>query len=356
MFDRFRRDRGFSQPLQCFPALIVFPGPEMSDGTTASSDAWAAYWAGADPAGGDAVRGELQARLLSGYWADIFRDAFQRRPHCRILDAACGVGVVTRMGLDVAGSIAGCTLEVHCTDYALPAVRGIRESLGAAVCGETSADAARLPYKNDVFDLVVSQFGLEYAGAEAFAEAARVTRGDGEFHALVHKTQGAIYAECRENLSVLQAIETSDLLGRFDAALAVFRKIDKGRASAKAGERKQMDFMRALESLYADIAARPQGSARAHGERLVGDVRQLLSRRAAYAPQDIDGWVAGQRRDLTAFSLRMRSMLDAAVDETDLAGIGEGMRAAGLTQVATSELVLDQGSRAAAWIVSARSV
>jgi ubiquinone/menaquinone biosynthesis C-methylase UbiE len=105
------------------------------------------------------------------YWDTFFRKEFESVRQPRLLDVACGVGAVTTIALRAARATT-TDLAAYCADYSVSAVAELRKSVPEAT--GVACDARALPYSDCSFDLVVSQFGIEYAGMEAFDEAARL--------------------------------------------------------------------------------------------------------------------------------------------------------------------------------------
>ena len=127
---------------------------------------WDVYWKGTRENAAHKEGGPQEAALAS-FWEDVFAEHLAPRLSPRMLDIACGNGAVTGRALS-----RGEPLESYCVDYSASALAELRKRHSASVC--VAADAARLPWRERQFDLVVSQFGLEYAGPEALLEAGRV--------------------------------------------------------------------------------------------------------------------------------------------------------------------------------------
>ena len=126
---------------------------------------------------GDAaqVYDELFVPALFRQWAPRVADATEIRPGQRVLDVACGTGVLTceaanRVG--ASGAVAGLDLNDGMLAVA-------RRTAPAIEWRQGQAEA--LPYVSGEFDAVVSQFGLMFFGDRraALREMARVLRPGG---------------------------------------------------------------------------------------------------------------------------------------------------------------------------------
>ena len=114
--------------------------------------------------------------IFEPYAADISARVAGRRP-ARVLEIAAGTGVVTRHlanDLPPETAIIATDLNQSMLDQAA--------SIGTARAVEwRTADATQLPFDDDLFDVVVIQFGVMFVPdkPQAFAEARRVLRRGG---------------------------------------------------------------------------------------------------------------------------------------------------------------------------------
>jgi SAM-dependent methyltransferase len=117
----------------------------------------------------------LMVPALFGEWASKVADAAQIQPSERVLDVACGTGILAR-------EVASCT-------GAAGFVTGLDPSAGMLEVAKQLAPsvewrqgvAESLPFADQTFDAVVSQFGLMFFNdrREALRQALRVLRPGG---------------------------------------------------------------------------------------------------------------------------------------------------------------------------------
>jgi len=308
-------------------------------------DSWSHYWETADSDGGGAVRSEKQAQLLAAWWHEALAEASKAVPPKRVLDAACGAGVVTA----IARSLESLRdVEFVCSDYSPDALASARESLGEQGVEYKVADATKMPFDTDSFDWVVSQFGLEYGGMDAFVEAARLVGPAGRFMALVHSSDGAIAEECAGNLSVLRAAQKADLIGHAERLLesARFDDAEKSRAMEAA-------FGASFQALEAQLAGSKSGPAYTFVARLANDLVQIYNRRSAHQPDELVKWMAEKRRELDGFAVRMQTMVDSAMSEDQMSKIGACFQKAGLSECEVAPVSFEQDKPASAWSIIA---
>ncbi len=98
----------------------------------------------------------LHVDALFRQWAEPLLDAARVSTGDRVLDVACGTGIVARETLGRVGSTGSVTgLDIG------PGMLAVAASIEPAVTW-TEGDASRLPFDDNHFDAVVSQFGLMF--------------------------------------------------------------------------------------------------------------------------------------------------------------------------------------------------
>lgn len=320
------------------------------------SDDWSSYWAhSAGPAGG--VRLSLTstgpAAMLASFWQSTLAPALDSPGRVRLLDIACGAGVVVALASDACHGLSRANVELHCSDYSHEAVRLAAMPRGrVTICG-TTADARQMPYADQALDIIVSQFGIEYAGVEGFREAARLLAPGGRLCLVIHRRGGPIYTECLANQAVLQDFKRSGLIRLCRRVLALADLHDEGRAAPSAFDRRMGLLHLALQDMACRLSDHPAGPARAHIELFLQDIPKMLARRAAYAPGAALGWIDAQGDELQAFSQRMAAMLAVAMDAEQIEESAALLKQEGLSEVAVGELSPAGAPAAIAWTLRA---
>ncbi len=235
--------------------------PETVPPLPERAEAWSAYWAsGALHSCATSFSGNY-AGALAAFW----RTVFDRLPEAaRVLDLCCGNAPLSKLLLDAPQHKQVARLDaVDLADIAPPWVAGLNAETASRLHVHARADASALPFSDAQFDLCMSQYGIEYAGAAAFREAARVLRPGGRLAAVLHHV---------ESLPVRMAIVELDhidwLLGSSDIYLCAGAMIepmartstDAGRAQLKhdaTANLARASFNNALQVLNARIQAAP---------------------------------------------------------------------------------------------------
>jgi ubiquinone/menaquinone biosynthesis C-methylase UbiE len=310
-------------------------------------DAWSHYWETTDSDGVGAVRGEQQAKALNAWWSARFDEVFAENPPTSLLDMACGAAVVARVAKNRPDA---AKLNCVCTDYSPGALVSARQGLGSDLVTYCAADARKSPFADAGFDLVVSQYGLEYGGENAFGEAARLVAPGGHMLALVHTRGGGIDTECATNLAVLSMAIEEDIIGQ-TARLLKSAETSDGEET-RALER---EFEACFERIGAALTKSGPGRAYDYVVRLANDLAQIYNRRANHMPHELANWLDVKNGELEAFQIRMRTMTNAAMDETEIDSIKALMAEAGLKDVSASKLVFESEKASSAWAITARA-
>ncbi|MDT8448841.1 MAG: class I SAM-dependent methyltransferase [Wenzhouxiangellaceae bacterium] len=113
---------------------------------------------------------ELFVPALFRQWAPTIAEVTDARPGKRVLDVACGTGILGRelaLRVDPSGSVAGLDIMPGMIEVAREIAPEIEWKLGAA---------EKLPFPDRSFDIVVSQFGLMFFSdrTESLREMLRV--------------------------------------------------------------------------------------------------------------------------------------------------------------------------------------
>lgn len=141
-----------------------------------------------------------------GVWAPILVELAQPRPGDRIVDVACGAGIVARIAAARVGPT-GALVGVDLNPGMLSVARSVvsTDSLSGAPLQWQEASADKLPFPDGSFDIVYCQLGLQFFAdrAAALREMRRVLGAEGRLALMVwrgiHESPGfAMLAEALE--------------------------------------------------------------------------------------------------------------------------------------------------------------
>lgn len=298
------------------------------------TQAWSSFWTGRG-AGEAAVHSQSRGRSYEAFWREVGAQFVFSRPGCRHIDLACGSGVVSQAILSACpdGERAA---TLYFADIAQEAVRMTGEGLGSATGAVAHGKA--LPFADGAFDVVTSQYGLEYAGLDALMEAVRVLAPGGTLIALIHIKDGPIARECTDNLTCLRHAIDAGVLEIV--------------AQGLEGETKGVGDALAQETRWQSGAV--SCPARDFVLRMLGDAGTLWTRRDAYHRDDARHWIGHQTRELADYAARMGSMIRASRTQGEilarLAQLEDGV----LARLSLGGFTLDGEEAASAWHLALR--
>jgi len=306
---------------------------------TAAAD-WSNYWQGrtAETAGaalvgsGAAIESDAE---LAALWGEVFAGV---QPETRVLDLACGAGTLLKLAAK-----AGIT-RLAGADISEAALEALKAAVPGAVTTVCPADDT--PYEDGIFDLVVSQFGFEYAGAlSAAQEISRLIAPGGRVAAVAHMTGGAIEREVTVRAEQARAvIKTGFIPATREMFTAMFApRTDENMKVALAAR----EAVKGPEEALGELGARDGGFA----AYLYEGAGKLYSNRTSYAIQDITGWLDGMQLQIDAFIGRMQGMIDAALSRDEAEAVLAVWAAAGCETSALAPVSL--GGEEAAWLLKA---
>lgn len=296
---------------------------------------WSEYWR-QDSADGEVfvnAKGDAHP-ALAAFWASVFA---AEAPGTRVLDVASGAGSI------YAHLPADHGFELHATDIAPEALATLSERVAHVTT--TVASAADMPFDDGSFDLVLSQFGVEYAGAQAFTEAARLVAAGGRLVILAHIEDGYIDSNNKAQLDeAFVARETNFIELAKALTEATFKK------GGKALSKREKAIVPAIQALAAAHRRCAQG---VHAHLLAG-FRQLYENRHQYDLVDITGWLDGMQGELVKTIDRLTRMRAAALSEHDVNSIRAMLKGAGFTDAGIETFSTPGNERPVAWELVAK--
>lgn len=308
---------------------------------------WDAFWRARQKA---VIQEHVGVRdpAFAEFWRQFFSRALSRDRRQRLIDIACGNGAVTAIAIEVAQAT-GAQLDVHCIDCSPSAIADLRKrfpQIEGVAC-----DAGNIPYPSGSFDLVVSQFGIEYAGKAAFPEGARLVAASGTLTAVVHLAGGTLHRECEENRDAAAAAIKSELMPLARAGFGAGFDLIAGRIGLAEFQQHEKRVAGALKTVKQIKGARAIGAFLANLQR---DVEYMFKRFRNYAPDKVFAWLDLMAGELAAYEGRMASMTEAALDGEGIARVAQDLAAAGLLVDPPGTLSLAESPSPAGWILCAR--
>ncbi len=282
----------------------------MTDHTsdfTPIAESWDTYWHGAQH-GAAYCGGGTSHPLVLSFWSDFFKAVRDQYNTPKIIDIASGGGAVVECAMS---TFDGQLEEFTCLDISDSAISMLEQRF-PDVHGIV-ADACAIPLDSASYDIVTSQFGIEYAGLEAIDEVARLIAPGGQLALLLHNLAGGIYRQCAASLDAIEKLQEAKFIPlsiiMFEEGFAAIRGADPAKYDAAA-----MNLRPAIRAMESIVMQHGKHVADGTIMRLFDDVKIMHGRMQHYEPSEVLGWLRKMEGEVQAYAGRMASMCNAAID------------------------------------------
>lgn len=311
------------------------------------NDAWTQYWA-TGAAHSCASSFSLEGNGdVAGFW----REVLGATPGgARIVDLGSGNGGLLRVALTLSPAIAPWQLVgVDLANHRPAWLDDVPEGKAIVFHGGVAMEA--LPLPDAGADLLLSQFGIEYARRDTVqAECLRVLAPAGRFAFLVHHVGSAVSAVARDELRAHDTLLGSDgLLAATMALLPYLAQARAGRQPGAGGNQARLEFNAAMTRTLA------LGKGLAAPDLLmdvVGGLQNMLSTLDLGNLERQQAALSAHVDDLVLARLRSAEQLACAMDEAELERFVSPFRTAGFA-VATQ--ALHESGHLLGWILQGHS-
>jgi len=307
---------------------------------------WDTYWHGTGDAGAYSSGGVNHPAILA-FWDGFFQIVKRDYAAPAIIDIASGNGAVVERALAAFGDEPA---DITCLDVSDAAITNIQNRF-PRVRGIV-ADARSIPLDSGGFDIVVSQFGVEYAGPEAIDEAARLIAPGGQLALLLHNEQSSIHQECTASLDAILRLQESNFIpysiDMLNAGFEACRGAD--RAAYENAATQLAPAVQALEAIMAQYGEHVAGDTIV---RLHSDVDRIHRNIQRYEPLEVLDWLNRMDEELDAYAGRMSSMRDCAIDGEAFERICAGLRHRDYTIKRAEPLLAPENGLPLAWVLAA---
>jgi ubiquinone/menaquinone biosynthesis C-methylase UbiE len=307
---------------------------------------WNTYWEGVSGSQ-EFASGGVSHPGFAVFWADALGEFFAARPESRTLDIATGSGtVIERLSL-----VPGISLEsVTCVDIAQAAVDGVKSRF-PDVSGVV-ADANLIPLEPGQFDLITSQFGIEYAGPGAIDEAVRLLAPGGYLIFLMHLHSGALHRNCLATIDALSRVQQANFFELaktfFEAGFAAVRGADRTPYDRAA---KQMNPV--IQELESILSQHGENAADGTVYYLYNTLQNIHKRIQYYEPDEVSDWLETADLEISKHLERMRSMNNSALNKAEIEAIRTILINKGLTPSQAEPLLFEGDPLPFAWALQA---
>ncbi len=322
----------------------------MNENTSNESQldkSWDAYWKGT---------GEIEAFSCGGashpeiqlFWHSFFVKVQNEYKNPTIIDIASGNGAVIEYALSV---FKAQFIEITSLDISTSAIENIYLRF-PDVKGIVS-DASSIPLEDNLFNIVTSQYGVEYAGDKAIFEAARLVANGGMLALLLHIDSGSIHRDCMQNLNAMERLQASHFLPltikMFDAGFKALS--GENRSAYEEAASNLAPAIKELENIMKQFG---QTVADNTVSQLYNDIGQIHQQIQNYIPSEVLDWLNRMSKEIEAYTQRMSSMCQSAISEPQFEKIQADLIALGFSVKSAQPLVSSDHKKPLAWTLLAK--
>jgi ubiquinone/menaquinone biosynthesis C-methylase UbiE len=287
----------------------------------ARRDAWSSYWSSGRLHSCAEGVADNYGGAIGHFWRGV---AERLRPEGRMLDLATGNGPLPWLfWQQKAGGV-----RIDAVDMATLSPSWHQPGLHDQIHFHPGVALESLPFEDGAFDLVVSQYGIEYADRNrALAECARVAAAEAVVALVMHHAGSVLVAVGKEELAHQERLLAPDgLLASARAAMPwIARARDGQPVAGEAANQVKARYNQVMQDIGEAIAASPAPDllveARANVHALLGSVRTSS---LATAYRTLDAYVA----QLEAARLRTAELVACALDRPGFDAMADALRAA----------------------------
>lgn len=294
---------------------------------------WSEYWANEGVMGEVFVnaQGKKHPRL-SRYWSQYLS---QIKDNAKVIDLACGGGSIFA-DIEMSNKV-----DLYAVDISAQALSHLNLRLPKVKTIECSVD--KIPLESASFDLVVSQFGIEYSGKSAFIEAARLMAKKSQLVILCHIRNGFIDEKNRLEIEGIALLQTTDFIEKAIAVTSAFF-MDKPDLFNRNFEK----FV-GIEPQIADWVKNNDKGFAAH---CYFGFQKMFERKEHYQLNDFTDWLTAMNRESEKILIRLGEMRNAAQSECQVKEICQALSDSGLSDIHFEPFILPAQVLPLAWSIT----
>lgn len=315
---------------------------------------WDNYWQGrASKQSGNALVevGIENNHALRTFWMETFS---QSKASDKIIDFACGAGSVLEHAYSLGLS------QLTGVDVSEEALTVMKEKISPAI--GICAQVDDIPQPDESFDLVVSQYGVEYAGnreklLRSFQEMSRILKPSGSITIIAHAKNGVIYEGCKTSLNNAARLEESGFINATAKIVSILHG-DKGLQKGVHLQEGMTRLNQAAEPIMTWLTK--TDSQRDEFARFAYHILQsshkLITNHNAYSKTDSLKWLSSIESEIDAYKGRMMSMTNAALTKAEISELIQKLSVdpKNFMFEPTEEFYFGSNRKLAAWVIRAK--
>ena len=279
-----------------------------------TNDSWDTYWQGTGTSSAFSCGGSTHPEIEK-FWCEFWDTVVKNYTHPKIIDVASGNGTVIKHAIS---RFATLKYDITSLDISQTAINNICNQF--PYVNGIIASVNSLPFSKESYNIVTSQYGVEYGGLDAIFETAELVAQNGTLALLLHIQSGVIHQECRQNFKATKALLKSQFI---PLAIQMFDEGFKAVISSSDSNYKKAlaNFAPAISKLEKIIQQFGQSIVNNTFSQLYHDVRHVHQQILNYNPDDVSRWLSSILNELEAYAERMSTMCQSAINSQQFAMI-----------------------------------
>ncbi|MBV1908708.1 MAG: methyltransferase domain-containing protein [Kangiellaceae bacterium] len=313
---------------------------------TSTVESWDTYWRGASSTDAFSSDG-VNHPAIPAFWQYFFGLCNQDESVLKLIDIACGNGSVIECASQFFNHD---KIQLSALDISAAAIKNLKQKF-PFVKGIVS-DANNIALDTESYDIVTSQFGVEYAGLSAILETSRLVTKGGKLGLLFHIRDGSIHQECEQNKNAINSVINSRFvplaLRLFKNGFAAMQGAD--RSAYESAARELAPAIKELESIMTEYGLHIAGDT---VSRLYNDVDKIHKKIQHYNPDDVFAWLESMENELPDYLERMKSMVKSSLTIVNFETIKDELEKEGFVLEIADKFFAPNQKSPLAWVLIA---
>ncbi|WP_299788145.1 class I SAM-dependent methyltransferase [uncultured Shewanella sp.] len=307
---------------------------------------WSDYWEqGHLTSFGESFTGNYTG-VLNKLWTPHFAEL---KDDFKVLDLATGNGALPLMVSDAIkngkkrGEVIGVDLANIKTDIDS---HNLAENLSVQLI--SNIDCIDLPFDNEHFSLVISQYGIEYADLnKALPEALRVLETNGRLALVMHHENSLILNRNRRILSIVKSDEAQEIFKLLNGIVEKMGEVKSKQDLDRAKQDQSCEALRKQLNASIGVLVNRDESALKDSE-LLNYVATLFQTGLFWSLEKKKNYIRFATEQIKTLDIRLSELIDAAQSEASLAELIKliPQHSASLERLST---VVDENSDTLGW-------
>lgn len=245
--------------------------------------------------------------------ADGWRVFFAGLPErTRLLDLCTGNGAAALIAAEAEGGFDIVAVDQAAIDPPAFVTRHAKEMAAIRFVPRTNVEA--LPFPDDAFGAVISQYGIEYSNLDtSLPEAMRVLAPGGALRFVVHAADGGVAASARAVIAEADLLlDDIDLTGAAARCFEAVLGVERGGGDTAAADRCFALFQTALERCARKI---PEANDKTMFHNTGAVLLDAFKRRGLFHVEELQAKTAQIDGEIRAHRGRLQALVDAALDQ-----------------------------------------